>query len=43
MTSRSRGEAAAAEAPSPGPEAPSSAPEAPSDVNLELHIGILMT
>ena len=49
MTSRSRGEAAAPEAPSPGPEAPSSvpeapsaAPEAPSDVNLKLHIGIPM-
>ena len=47
MTSRSRGEAAAAEAPSPGPEAPSSAPEAPSaapeapsDGNLKLHIRI---
>ena len=46
-TSRSRGEAAAAEAPSTGPEAPTSAPEAPSgapeapsDVNLKLHIGI---
>ena len=49
MTSRSRGEAAGPEAPSPGPEAPSSAPEAPSaapeapsDGNLKLHIRILM-
>ena len=49
MTSRSRGEAAGPEAPSPGPEAPSSAPEAPSgapeapsDGNLKLHIRIPM-